>query len=231
MALHPLLQTAFSGASIRAFTAVRVDLPGYAINIMDGSGFVSFAVDGETVPFDSRDGVFGTLASVGSITEAIATSAPQLIVAFLPPSPDAVGALASVFAQGSIVRVWAGLINEDTGSCIGQPELLWRGRLSTAKVTVTEGGRLIELDVSSGFERLFNALESERLNRVWHRNIWPDETGLDFNIAALTDPMWGADAGKPQSGSTGLGGGSSTGGRSSGGGYGGGGGEVVSYAY
>ncbi len=242
MPLNTVLQEALSGASIRAFTAVRVELPGYPINLTDGSGFVSFPVDGVVTTFDSANAVFGTLASVGSITEALAVSAPRVLIAMMPPTANAVGALASVTTQGSLVRIWVGLINETTGLCIGVPELLWTGRLDTAKETLTENGRLVELDVASAFERLFNALESERLNRVWHQHIWPGETGLDFNIAALSDPMWGADAGKPRSGSTGFGGGSTGGGstgggggqtRNPGGGGGGGGGDpfVDSFAF
>jgi hypothetical protein len=231
MALNGLMNTALDAATLRTFLAVRIELPDdYTINLIDGSGVVTFPVNGTPTVFDSKDEIYGTLASVSGIQEAFATSAPRLMISLLPPTTDAIGALSAPLTQGSKVSVWAGLINETTGLVIGQPELLWIGSLDTAKTTSSESGRVVELDVASAFDRLFIALESERLNKVWHRSIWPDESGLDFNIAALVDPMWGADAGKPQAGGTGYGGGNTGGGYggggggSGGGGYGGGGG-------
>ena len=227
MAIDGALSVALGAHTIRSFTAVRIELPdNETINLIDGSGVVSFIVDGVDTSFTSKDPIYGVINTVSNVTEAFATSAPRLTVSLLPPSSDAIGALSAPLTQGSKVRVWAGVVNEATGLVIGAPELTWIGQLDTAKTTTGESGRVIELDVASAFERLFVTLESERLNKVWHRSHNPTENGMDYNIAALLDPIWGADAGKarPGSGATGGGGGSGGGG-SGGGGYGGGGGR------
>ena len=225
MALDASMLAALGGSTLRAFVAVRIELPdNETINLIDGSGFLRFVVDGIDTLFDASDPIYGTLGSISGITEAFATSAPRLQISLLPPTPDAVGALSQPLTQGCRVRVWAGLINENTGLVIGAPELLWIGLLDTAKTTSGDGGRVVELDVASAFDRLFIAQESERLNKVWHRSHHPNENGMDWNIAALTDPMWGADAGKPRpsAGGTGTGGPIAGGGGGGGGGYGGG---------
>ena len=224
------MNAALGASTIRSFIAIRVEFPdNQTINLITGSGFVTFAVDGVATTFTSKDPIYGVLSSVSNVSEAFATSAPHLGITFLPPTPDAIGALSAPLTQGSRVRAWAGLVNEETGLVIGKPELLWIGRVDTAKTTLDANNRVLEMDAASVFERLFASLESERLNKVWHRAFHPDENGLDYNIAALVDPMWGADAGKPQpsSGPVAGGGGSYGGGGSSGGGgggYGGGGG-------
>lgn len=227
MALDAAMNAALGAHTIRSFMAIRVELPdNLTINLITGSGFVTFPVDGVPTTFTSKDAIFGVLSSVSSITEAFATSAPHLAINFLPPTSDAIGALSAPLVQGSRVRAWAGLVNEETGLVIGQPERLWVGRVDTAKTTLDANNRVVEMDAASVFERLFASLESERLNKVWHRAFHPNESGLDYNIAALVDPMWGADAGKPQpsSGPVAGGGGSYGGGGGSGGGSGGGGG-------
>ena len=232
MALDSAMNTALGAHTIRSFMAIRVEFPdNQTINLITGSGFVTFAVDGVATTFTSKDPIYGVLSSVSNVSEAFATSAPHLGITFLPPTPDAIGALSAPLTQGSRVRAWAGLVNEETGLVIGKPELLWIGRVDTAKTTLDANNRVVEIDAASVFERLFAALEGERLNKVWHRAFHPDESGLDYNIAALVDPVWGADAGKPQPSSGPVagggnygGGGGSSGGSGGGGGYGGGGG-------
>lgn len=231
MALDAAMNAALGAHTIRSFMAIRVEFPDdLTVNLITGSGFVTFPVDGVVTTFTGKDPIFGVLSSVSNVTEAFATSAPHLGITFLPPTPDAIGALSAPLTQGSRVRAWAGLVNEENGRVIGQPELLWIGRVDTAKTTLDNNSRVVDLDAASVFERLFAANESERLNKVWHRSFHPNESGMDYNTAALVDPMWGADAGKPQpssgpvAGGGNYGGGSSGGGSGGAGGYGGGGG-------
>jgi len=188
------LSTALGGSFIRVFTAVRIEIGEDPICLVSGSGQVTFPVNGTAVTFTSKDAVFGTLNAVSSINESIATSAPRLQVSLLPPSNSAVGALSAPLAQGSRVYVWIGIVSEATGLVVGTPELVWSGRLETAKTTVVDTGRVVELDVASAFDRLFITSEAARLNRAWHQSIWAGETGLDFNVDSLVDPMWGAEA-------------------------------------
>ncbi|MDO1559830.1 hypothetical protein Q0812_10370 [Brevundimonas sp. 2R-24] len=198
MALDTTLMAGMDASHLRVFHALRVELiDGGDINLIDGSGFVSFNVDGETVTFTGRNETFGTLANLSTITEAVATEAPRLTVTLLPPGTEGLGTLAAVQNQGSLVKLWFGLINEITGQAIGVPELIWFGRLDTVKVTTGVGVRAVELDVSTVFDRLFPTEEACRLNDLWHQSIWPGETGLSRVIEATLNVPWGMDAARP----------------------------------
>jgi hypothetical protein len=200
MALNSTLDTAIQGQAIRVFTAVQIALPltpsfaAYTINLIDGAGVVTFTpTGGVSTTFTGEDPTFGVLGTISGINEAIASEAPHLSITMLPPSEVAVGQLNQPLYQGAPVKVWFGLVNEVTGAVIGVPELLFSGRLDTAKTTSQQNSRMVELDVASVFERLFVASEGDRLTDRWHQNIRPGETGLSLNNDALTDPMWGAE--------------------------------------
>ncbi|HEY0011553.1 MAG TPA: hypothetical protein VGB79_01725 [Allosphingosinicella sp.] len=212
------MNAALAAPSLRAFTAVRIELSTGPINLIDGSGFVTFAVAGVSTVFDGSDPTFGALAGVSSAEERVATTAPRLRVSLMPPTATAVGALSDPENQNALVYVWWGVVNDTTGTVIGSPELLWLGRLDTVTTRTDENMRVCEIDTISAFDRLFAAEEGARLTGTWHKAIWPGETGLDFNIAATHDPFWGAE-GPPRPAVTPTGGG--VGGGSSGGSSGG----------
>jgi hypothetical protein len=193
--LDSTLNAALAGQALRQFLAIRIELiEGGAINLIDGSGTVTFSASGSPVTFEGLDPVYGALASVENMSERVATEAPRLSFTLLPPSDSSLGQLSDPVNQGSSVRVWWGIVNEATGAPIGEPELLWSGRLDNVSTKLGEKTRTCEIDTVSAFDRLFVAEEAARLNGVWHKNIWPDETGLDFNIAAALDPFWGVEA-------------------------------------
>lgn len=182
-------------AALRQFLAVRIELTnGYTINLIDGSGFVTFSHNGVATTFRGSDPTFGTLATATSIEEKVADEAPTFSFSLLPPTANALGTLSDPRHQSSPVFVYWGCVNEQTGAVIGTPELLWSGRLNTVKTQISAGTLIAECNTVSAFDRLFVAEEGARLNRVWHNSIWPGETGLDFCTAALQDPWWGVDA-------------------------------------
>jgi len=188
------LKAAMEQPHIREFTALRVELAdGYTINIIDGSGFVTMMVDGQAVTFDGSDPIYGALASASSIQEQVATDSPRFTFALKPPSASALGSLSDPKNQGSLVRCWWGVIDEMNGYPIGVPELLWAGRFDIVRTTLSENDLTAEIETISAFDRLYAASEGTRLNATWHRSIWPDESGLDFNIAALGEPYWGTE--------------------------------------
>ena len=211
MALNSTMLAAISGSNIRTFYAVRIELDGYTINVIDGAGFVKFPVNGVTTLFDHADPVYGFLGGISSINESITTSAPSISIGFLPPQATAVGQMMQPTYQGSPVYVWFGLIDDATGLVIGTPELLWTGRVDVGTEDFEGTERLMTFDVVSVFDRLFITGEGERINDGWHQSIWPGETGLSKNIEAMLDPTWGAEVGRP-SGSNGSGGTGSGGG-------------------
>jgi hypothetical protein len=191
------LRQAVDASSLRQFLAIRIVLSdGYRMNLIDGSGFVSFPVDGTVEYFDGHDPTFGSLATASSLAETVATSAPTFGFTLMPPTPSAIGSLADPKHQGSSVRAWWGLVNEMTGAVIGTPEPLWIGRLDNVKTQLSEGSLVAEVATVSAFDRLFVAEEGARLTPVFHKSIWPGETGLDYNSAALQNPYWGQSGGK-----------------------------------
>jgi len=202
MALHTALDAAIQGQSLRVFTAVQIALPqtptypAYNINLIDGAGSITFAVGAVSTTFTGDDPTFGTIGTISAVSEAIATEAPRVTVTLLPPSEVAVGQLNQPQYQGAPVKIWFGLVSELDGAVIGVPELLFSGRLDTAKTTAQANVRMVELDVASVFERLFIASEGDRLTLRWQQTVHPGETGLALNNSALNDPMWGAETAK-----------------------------------
>ncbi len=188
------MKAGLDAAHIRQFTAIRAELSdGYVVNIIDGSGEITFPVDGQPVTFDGSDPVYGALIAASSIQEQIATDSPRFTFTMSPPSANALGSLSHPKHQGSSVRVWWGIVNEMTGAPIGKPELMWTGRLDIVRTQLGEGALTAEVETVSAFDRLYADSEAIRLNGVWHRSVWPDESGLDFNIAALSETYWGVE--------------------------------------
>jgi hypothetical protein len=191
---------------IRTFFAVQIKLTnGSVVNLIDGSGEVTFSVDGEQITFDGGDAIYGSIATAKSFEDTVASDAPRFTFSMMPPSPTATAELANPKHQGSPVRVWFGVINDMTGAVIGLPELMWVGRLDFARIQIGENAQIVEVETVSAFDRLFVSEEGARLNGNWHQSIWPGETGLDYNIDALGDIYWGiaapsAATAKPASG-------------------------------
>ncbi len=193
--MDSVLLSASTAAHLRAFVAVRIELlSGPVINLIDGSGVVTFPVNGSSVTFTGYDNTFGSLGAANSVAERVADEAPRFSCTLMPPSEQALGTLNDPLQQGSKVYAWWGLYNDDTGTVIGVPELLWNGRLDTVKASISANAMTAEIDTTSAFDRLFTAEEGQRLNGEWHRSIWPNETGLDYTYDATTDVYWGTEA-------------------------------------
>ena len=196
MALESTLLTALSAHAVRAFIAVQIALPAitgaaaYNINLIDGAGTVTFPAEGIATTFTGSDETFGTLKTVSTIVEAVATEAPSLSLSLLAPT---IGQISDPKYQGAPVRIWVGAVNEMTGAVIGSPERVYSGWLDTA--TTTQGFNVQEttLSVGSAWERLFIASEGARLTPVWHRTNFPGEGGLDNAVEAKGNIMWGVE--------------------------------------
>jgi hypothetical protein len=199
MALDSTLNTAMQGQSLRWFTAIQIALPAtdsytaYNINLIDGIGVVTFPVNTVSTTFTGTDAVFGSLYNYSQISASVASEAPHVTITLMPPNETAIGQLNQPTYQGARTKIWIGLINVATGALDGAPKMVFAGMLDVAKTTVNQNQQLIELDIASGFERMFAANEGDRLTSVYHNTTYPGETGFDLNSDALTDPMWGAE--------------------------------------
>ncbi|QDK32668.1 hypothetical protein [Sphingomonas sp. IC081] len=193
------LLAGLSAPSLRTFQAVKIDLQstGTSIHLLDASATISFSIDGVLATFSGRDPVFGTLGGIDTISEQIASEAPSVSVSILPISANSIGEISAPENQGSPVRIWFGLIDDLTGAVIGDPELLWSGRLDTVVTNIQSNAQSCELVTVSAYDRMFAENEGEALNSAWHQAIWPGETGFDFNVDSTVEIYWGGEAGKP----------------------------------
>lgn len=200
MALESNLNTALSANFIRAFTAVQIALPAisnavaYNINLIDGSGTVTFPVSGVPTTFTGKDTNFGALDTLGTISESVATEAPSITISLLSPT---IGQISDPRYQGATVRIWVGAVDDNTGVVIGSPELLYHGWLDTAVTTHNMNIQKTTLNVASVWERLFIGSEGFRLNAAWHRSLFPGEGGLDNAVEAKGQIPWGIEGATP----------------------------------
>ena len=218
MPLDNALDTALRGASVTVANLVEIVLPGRTIRVVDGAAQLLF--NGNT--FTGEDAVYGTLGGIDPVTEQVGTEAPATRFTFLPSDVSALAALTNPANQGSPVNMWFCAINPETGLIIGAPELLFVGEIDTADVEISGEATLITFDVSSAWDRLFEAGEGYRWNDKFWQTIYPGELGFQYVTEIQRDLPWGYDAPRPQVVTDTVGG--STGPGSSPGGYGGGGG-------
>lgn len=204
MALAPALAAAFKGAAVVAFAALQIELPGYTIRLLDGSGSLTFG--GRA--FAGTDDRYGAISSVESFTDGLDAEAPTLTVTLSLASNVATAEIADPAAQGSRVSAWIGAVDPVGGSVLGDPELVFVGEVDTATLTVGQNSRALALSCVSAFERMFSDDEGVRLNDAYHQSIWPGETGLTAASAVRDRPYWGAEAPTPAVATAGSGGGS-----------------------
>jgi len=185
-ALTPALDAAFSSDRMLIFGSVEINLPGYDLRLLDGSGIL--LVDGQT--FVGEDPIYGVLDSIDELTDGLGDEAPALSINLLPASGAAVGQLASPAFQGSRVRVRVGAVSKETGLTIGT-HLLFDGELDVPVLTVGKGSRRLAFECVSSFERFFENDEGARLSDSFHQAIWPGETGFR-NITGIEQTIyWG----------------------------------------
>lgn len=191
MALVSGLDAALTQPTATVFVAVQIVLPGHTVNLIEGSGVVSFPVNGETITFTGSDTVAGTILEIGEITEAFATQAPRVPITFMPSTTAGIAALCSPTAHRSPALIWTGAVNEQTGAAYGV-ELLFSGFLDTTKVNSGGTSRSVEVGITSGMDRFFMTNEAQRLTDTWHQHAWPGETGLKYMTGLATQLIWGA---------------------------------------
>jgi len=198
MALDASLDAALQGAAPLVCLLIKIELPDHTIRVVDGAGEVIFG--GET--YTGEDSVYGVLDQVESMAEQVGTEAPTVRFTFLPASISALAAITAPANQGSVVTVWFGAVDPVSGLIIGEPELLFLGDLDTADVDVSSASTVITFDVVSGWERLFEASEGQRLNNSFHRwTVWggaSTEKGFEFVTQIQREEPWGYDGPRPR---------------------------------
>lgn len=193
--MDPVLAAELASPAPTIFGAIEIAFPGYTLRLLDGSAEVE--IGGEM--FVGKDPTFGTLASIGELTEEIGNQAPEVTIGLYPPDATAAATLAHASMQGSIVRLMIGAVDPATGQCIGEPDVLFLGEIDVPTIEADEGGQdQVSYTVVSVFERLFEIDEGQRATDSYHQSIYPGELGLEFMTGTDTNLYWGA---KPPSGS------------------------------
>lgn len=176
---------------------VRITLPSYTVRLCDG-GFIRWGAE----TFQSKDPIFGTIGSVEGLTEGIGDEIPALEMTLLPPITSAPAQLSQPGYQNSVVRFWVGEYDQDAGTLIGTPDLMFHGQIDQVTMIAGRSRREISLTVVSTAERLFLRNDGNTLTPRWHKSVWPGERGHD-NAVGLTIPVaWGVEQ-RPIAGSGG----------------------------
>lgn len=187
--MDPALKSALSQPSVLLFGALKIELPGYTLRLVDGSA--NIPIGGET--YVGQDATFGTIAEMSEMTEEIGDSAPEITVALFPPDVTATAALSHPNMQGSRATLMVGAVDPISGLPIGTPEILFLGEIDVPTITLDQSGaRKVEYTIVSVFERLFEVEEGQRASNGWHQSIWPGELGLEHMTGTDVNLYWGA---------------------------------------
>ena len=143
--------------------------------------------------FTGKDGTFGTISAVETISDGFGDSAPAVSITFLPASDAAAADLAAPTMQGSPVYIYAGAVNPVTGAVIPDPHLLALMELDVPTLHKETNSRSLEYECVSVFERLFETDEGARLAPGFHKSIWPGELALDEITGVTQTIFWGVE--------------------------------------
>lgn len=191
--MTPALQSALRSERPLIFGALEINLPGYDLRLLDGSGEIMIAGN----KFVGRDPTFGTIASVKSISDGNSDQAPTMAIALLPPSNTARTTLASSAMQGSRVRIWMGVVDMASGQVVPDPMVLFDGEIDVPTMNWAMRRREVEYRVVSVFEKFFDLEEGIRLSDSHHQAVWPGEKGLEYVTGVTESVFWGQET--PQS--------------------------------
>lgn len=168
---------------------VRIDFPGHTVRLTDG-GFIEF--DGEI--YRDRDPVFGTIAAAEGVSEGVGEEVPVFEMTMQPPAETPISVLSQPGYQTSRARFWLGEYDVHAGELIGTPDLLFDGEVDQTTLEFGRDARTLAMTIVSGTARLLERNIGNSLNPVWHKSVWPGETGHD-NATGLSRPIaWGVEA-------------------------------------
>lgn len=190
------LKNALAQPASLLFGALKIELPGYTIRLLDGSAVLQIG----TETYAGLDERFGTIGGISDLSEEISDNAPEVTVTMMPPDVSATAVLSNPNMQGAVATIMVGAADPMTGAVIGTPEILFLGEIDVPTIGIDEAGaRTVEFTVVSVFERLFEVEEGQRASNGWHQSIWPGELGFDFMTGTDVNLYWGV---KPPKGAS-----------------------------
>ena len=209
MSMSPAMLAALKARNPLLVHLLKIELPGRTIRLVDGSGYVLW--NGES--FTAEDDEFGKIAGFGELTEADGTEAPRQAVQLLPTGNAALAALTAPGAQGSPVTIFAAVVDRQTGQVVGEPDPRFIGELDDAGFTHGKNSTLLELELSTIWERLFDDNEGHRWNDAFWTYLYGSNARAFAHVTnAGRKLFWGYNGPSTGSGGSSYGGGGSVGG-------------------
>ncbi len=216
MPMSPAMLAALQAHNPVLIHLLRIELPGHTIRLVDGSVEVAWGAEA----FRGEDPEFGAIAGFGDFQESEGTEAPRQTVQLLTNNNAALSRLTEAGAQGSPVSIYAAAYSRQTGQIIGAPDPRFVGELDDATWSVSKNSTLLELELATVWERLFDDNEGHRWNHTFWTYLFGANARAFEGMPNVGEQMyWGYHGPSKGSGGSSYGGGGSTGG---GGGLGGG---------
>lgn len=185
--LPPALAAALRGERPLLFGCVEINLPGYDLLLLDGSGQLMV---GNRL-FVGRGPIWGVLDTIKGLADTLEDQAPSISLGLIPSTDVALAQLIDPALQGSAVTIAMGCVDMWTGTAVSAPYVLFVGELDVPNVTWDANDRRLEFKVTSIAERLFATEEGKRLSDAFHQKVWPGELGLAFVTDVETYVPWG----------------------------------------
>lgn len=209
MSMSPAMLAALKARNPLLVHLLKIELPDRTIRLVDGSGFVLWGAES----FTAEDADFGKIAGFGELSEAEGTEAPRQTVQLLPTGNAALAALTASGAQGSPVTIFAAVVDRQTGQVIGEPDVRFIGELDDAGFNHDRNSTLLELELSTIWERLFDDNEGHRWNDAFWTYLYGSNARAFQHVTNATRKLfWGYHGPTSGSGGTSYGGGGSIGG-------------------
>lgn len=192
----------FAGQALKLCTILRIDLPTHSIRLSEG-GEVDY--DGDRyAPIDS---VFGQIVSFQDFTSGQGDEAPAFEVTWGVEDRTQAAGLCNPSIQGSFVNWRVLAINRDTNA-VTADQHIFTGLVDNAEIVLDVESYEVRMGFATEIDRFLNTDKGNRLNRSFHRSVWPGETGLDLMTGTTVPVPWGDERRNSYSGGRG---GSSTG--------------------
>lgn len=183
--MDPLLFDALK-AGKKIVHLVTVVLPAATIRWTDG-GFVKWGDDF----YRAKDATYGVLDSIGEIVDGVDDDASPVEIGIIPPSLESLDDLIAADAQGGVVTIHIGAVDETTGLLIGEPYRLHRGRLD--RPVVNMGAMTLTYEILTAEALGLEPNEDQRQSDAFHQSIWPGERGYEHQTEGSKKVYWRDD--------------------------------------
>lgn len=179
MAMSPAMKLALQGKAPTLATLIDIEFTDRTVRLTDG-GVVNWGGN----LYVQEDAEVGVLNGFSEFTETEGTESPRLEVSFEYKTNDALTRLANPASQGTPVNVYGAAIDRNTGTIIGEPDLLFSGVIDDADLRHAKNNRMLTIHLSTAWELLFDDNEGAR----WNNDFWTHNYGSGAQaFYAVTD--------------------------------------------